>query len=149
LEIFIGSEDFDATTAELYGYVNRAIPDAEFEAFVDKFARRVGGYSKFALAQTKSIVNMRTSLPSGAEYEHSWEAFVESSKKPDAQNRVANLFASGLQQDSDCERELGHYLGLLTSEENAPILNPKTETDAPISSYTTEVDGNKEVSTAV
>ena len=30
--------------------VNRAIPDAQFESFVDRFARRVAGWDHFALA---------------------------------------------------------------------------------------------------
>jgi enoyl-CoA hydratase/carnithine racemase len=41
LEIICGSDDFDAATAEKYGWVNRAIPDADLDQFVDNFARRV------------------------------------------------------------------------------------------------------------
>jgi enoyl-CoA hydratase/carnithine racemase len=33
LEAIIGCEDFDADTAERYGWVNRSIPDAELDAF--------------------------------------------------------------------------------------------------------------------
>jgi enoyl-CoA hydratase/carnithine racemase len=43
LEIMLGGEDFSGELAERYGYVNRAIPDAEFEDFVDRFANRVAG----------------------------------------------------------------------------------------------------------
>src|SRR6266404_5413481 len=35
-EILLGGQDFDGDLAERYGYVNRAIPDAEFEVFVDR-----------------------------------------------------------------------------------------------------------------
>lgn len=38
LEIILGACDFDADTAERYGWINRAIADDEFEAFVDKWA---------------------------------------------------------------------------------------------------------------
>jgi len=34
LEIVLGANDFDADTAERYGWINRAIPDAELDAFV-------------------------------------------------------------------------------------------------------------------
>ena len=40
-EILVGGQDFDGELAERYGYVNRAIPDEEFVAFVDAFAERV------------------------------------------------------------------------------------------------------------
>ncbi|MGB6530881.1 MAG: enoyl-CoA hydratase-related protein [Candidatus Nitrosopolaris sp.] len=35
LEIVLGARDFDGDTAERYGYVNRALPDAELDGFVD------------------------------------------------------------------------------------------------------------------
>src|SRR6201985_1013465 len=38
LEIVLGANDFDGDTAERYGYVNRALPDAELDAFVDGLA---------------------------------------------------------------------------------------------------------------
>jgi enoyl-CoA hydratase/carnithine racemase len=41
LEIIGSSEDYDADTAERYGWINRAIPDAELDNFVDRFARRL------------------------------------------------------------------------------------------------------------
>ncbi len=50
LEIILGAEDFDAATAERYGWINRAIPDAEFENFVDAYARRIASFDKQALA---------------------------------------------------------------------------------------------------
>ena len=41
LEIILGANDFDGETAERYGYVNRALPDAELDGFVDVLARRI------------------------------------------------------------------------------------------------------------
>jgi enoyl-CoA hydratase/carnithine racemase len=38
LEILVGGGDFDGDLAERYGYVNRAIPDDEFDDFIDRFA---------------------------------------------------------------------------------------------------------------
>src|SRR5205807_1276663 len=40
LEIVLGANDFDGDTAERYGYVNRSLPDAELDGFVDALARR-------------------------------------------------------------------------------------------------------------
>ena len=41
IEIVLGSDDFNADTAERYGWINRAIPDAELDSFVANFVRRV------------------------------------------------------------------------------------------------------------
>ena len=38
LEIILGANDFDGETAERYGYVHRALPDAELDGFVDALA---------------------------------------------------------------------------------------------------------------
>src|SRR5216683_2180578 len=43
-EILFGGEDFDGELAERYGYVNRAVPDAEFVGFVNAFAERVSRF---------------------------------------------------------------------------------------------------------
>jgi enoyl-CoA hydratase/carnithine racemase len=45
LEIVLGANDFDGDTAERYGYVNRALPDAELDGFVDALARRIASFS--------------------------------------------------------------------------------------------------------
>jgi len=63
LEIILGANDFDGDTAERYGYVNRALPDAELDGFVDTLARRIASFDRRAIAAAKSLVN-RASLPS-------------------------------------------------------------------------------------
>ena len=37
----MGANDFDADTAERYGWINRAMPDGELDAFVANFVARV------------------------------------------------------------------------------------------------------------
>src|SRR3979490_1549397 len=63
LEIVLGANDFDGDTAERYGYVNRALPDAELDNFVDALARRIASFDRGALAAAKSLIN-QVSLPS-------------------------------------------------------------------------------------
>src|SRR5579862_5414032 len=46
LEIVLGGNDFDGDTAERYGYINRAIADAELDGFVDTFARRIASFDR-------------------------------------------------------------------------------------------------------
>src|SRR6202040_139268 len=62
LEIVLGANDFDGDTAERYGYVNRALPDAELDGFVDALARRIASFDRRAIAAAKGLVN-QVSLP--------------------------------------------------------------------------------------
>lgn len=41
MEIVLGAELFDASLAERYGWINRAIPDQRLDNFVDALARRI------------------------------------------------------------------------------------------------------------
>src|SRR5580704_2237601 len=49
LEVLLSSEDIRGDQAEAYGYVNRALPDAELDAFVDALATRISGFDKWAI----------------------------------------------------------------------------------------------------
>src|SRR6201987_3057058 len=63
LEIILGANDFDGVTAERYGYVNRALADAELDGFVDALARRIASFAQRAISAAKKLVN-QVSLPS-------------------------------------------------------------------------------------
>ena len=39
MEAILGADDFDAEVAERYGWINRALPDADLDAFVARLAR--------------------------------------------------------------------------------------------------------------
>jgi enoyl-CoA hydratase/carnithine racemase len=111
LEIIAGSEDYDADTAERYGWINRAIPDAELDDFVDRFARRISSFDKEALAEAKRLVNRSSCLPDNAQLSAAGTAFVKMLTRPDTQARMSNLMSRGLQQRGDLELRLGHHLG--------------------------------------
>src|ERR1700732_3398347 len=49
LEVVLGADDFDGDAAERYGYVNRALPDAELDGFVDALARRIASFDRRAI----------------------------------------------------------------------------------------------------
>src|SRR5258706_13106186 len=57
IEITLGGDDFDAETAERYGWINRAIPGAELDGFGANFVRRVLSFCSQAVNATKSILN--------------------------------------------------------------------------------------------
>jgi hypothetical protein len=52
LEVLLGADDLPGELAELYGYVNRALPDAELDTFVDALARRIASFDKQAIGET-------------------------------------------------------------------------------------------------
>ncbi len=62
LEVLLGSDDIRGDLAEAYGYVNRSLPDAELDGFVEALATRIASFDKWAIANTKRLVNAN-SLP--------------------------------------------------------------------------------------
>jgi len=74
LEALLRSEGIRADQAEAYGHVNRALPDADLDAFVEALATRIAGFDKWAIANTKRLVN--TSLPPDVELGAGWDACI-------------------------------------------------------------------------
>jgi enoyl-CoA hydratase/carnithine racemase len=50
LEVLLSSEDIRGEQAEAYGYVNRALPDADLDAYVEALATRIAAFDKWAIA---------------------------------------------------------------------------------------------------
>jgi len=103
LEIILGGNDFDGETAERYGYVNRAIPDAELDGFVDLLARRIASFDRRAIAAAKNLIN-EVSLPSADRLLDALNSFQAALAWPEAQRRIQRLLDHGLQRDGDYER---------------------------------------------
>ncbi len=113
LEIILGAEDFDAATAERYGWINRAIPDAEFENFVDAYARRIASFDKQALAEAKRLINARSNEPPAALINDAHSTFLDSLTWPGTSKRVPKLMALGSGQRSDLELNFSRHVGYL------------------------------------
>lgn len=112
LEIILGANDFDGDTAERYGYVNRALPDAELDGFVDTLARRIASFDRRAIAAAKSLVN-RVSLPSADQLLDALNSFQTALTWTETQQQIEALLKRGLQQDSSFERRWPAVLGTL------------------------------------
>src|SRR6266851_3415290 len=102
LEIILSANDFDGDTAERYGYINRALPDAELEGFVDALARRIGSFDRRAIAAAKNLVN-HVSLPSADRLLAAITSFGTALTWPETQQRIQALLKRGLQRDGDFE----------------------------------------------
>jgi enoyl-CoA hydratase/carnithine racemase len=104
LEIVLGANDFDGDTAAQYGYVNRALPDAELDRFVDALARRIATFDGRAIAAAKRLIN-QVSLPSADNLLSALNSFQTALTWPETLQRVEALLKQGLQQDRDFERQ--------------------------------------------
>jgi enoyl-CoA hydratase/carnithine racemase len=112
LEIVLGANDFDGCTAERYGYVNRALPDAELDAFVDALARRMASFDRRAIAAAKKLVD-QVSLPSADRLLDALTSFETALTWPETQRRVQALLKLGLQRDLDFEKRWPDELAAL------------------------------------
>ena len=112
LEVLLSADDIGGDLAERYGYVNRSLPDAELDGFVDALARRIASFDKQAIAATKHLVDI-ASLPADADIAPEWDAFLASVQRPSAQARLKALMEQGFHQPGDVEARLGHYVGQL------------------------------------
>src|SRR5271156_3676138 len=109
LEVLLSSEDISGEQAEAYGYVNRALPDAELDAYVEALATRIAKFDKWAIATTKRLVN--TSLSPDVELGAGWDACIVSLGRPAAQNGIKALMALGFHKPGDAENRLGYFFG--------------------------------------
>jgi len=90
LEVLMGADDFPGELAERYGYVNRALPDAELDEFVDV-----------------------ASLPPDYEIAPEWDVCIASIMRPAAQERIKKLMERGFHKPGDVETRLGYHVGEL------------------------------------
>jgi enoyl-CoA hydratase/carnithine racemase len=112
LEVLLGADDIRGDLAELYGYVNRSLPDADLDGFVDAFATRIASFDKRAIIDTKRLVSA-ASLPPDVEIAAGWDACLASMARPAAQERIKTLMEQGFHKPGDAENRLGYYVGQL------------------------------------
>jgi enoyl-CoA hydratase/carnithine racemase len=112
LEVLLSADDISGDMAQFLGYVNRSLPDADLDSFVDALATRIASFDKWAIANTKRLVNA-ASLPPDIEIAAGWDACMTSITRPAAQERIKALFEQGFHKPGDAEDRLGFYVGKL------------------------------------
>jgi enoyl-CoA hydratase/carnithine racemase len=112
LEVLLGADDIPADLAELYGYVNRSLPDADLDAFVESLAVRISSFDKQAISETKRFADV-ASLPPDYEIAPEWDVCFASIMRPAAQQRIKKLMERGFHKSGDVEERLGYYVGQL------------------------------------
>ncbi|MFJ9244727.1 enoyl-CoA hydratase/isomerase family protein [Streptomyces sp. NPDC101776] len=110
LEVILTSDDYDADTAERWGWITRALPDGELDAFVGNVVTRLASFDRTSLASAKAQIN-RASLPPDADLVAAYGEFAHSLTLPGFLTRAAGTQAVAEQAGIDFEYRLGHYIG--------------------------------------
>ncbi|WP_405522901.1 enoyl-CoA hydratase/isomerase family protein [Streptomyces canus] len=112
LEAILSSDDYDADTAERYGWVTRTLADAELDDFVNGVATRLASFDKGALAAAKAQVN-RATLPPEADLRAAYTEFLSSLTWPGVQEFLPHFEKLAAETGpEELELRLGHYLGI-------------------------------------
>jgi enoyl-CoA hydratase/carnithine racemase len=112
LEVLLGADDIPGDLAERYGYVNRSLPDAELDEFVESLATRIASFDKRAIGETKRFVDV-ASLPPDFEIAPEWDVCLASIMRPAAQERIKKLMERGFHKPGDVEERLGYHVSQL------------------------------------
>jgi len=115
LEVLLGADDIPGDLAERYGYVNRSLPDAELDEFVESLAIRIASFDKRAISETKRFVDV-ASLPPDFEIAPEWDVCLASIMRPAAQKRSGMLLERGFHKPGDVENRLGYHVGQLGNQ---------------------------------
>jgi len=110
LEVLLGADDIPGDLAELYGYVNRSLPDAGLDGFVESLATRISSFDKRAISETKRFADV-ASLPPDYEIAPEWDVCLASIMRPAAQTRINKLMERGFHKPGDVENRLGYHVG--------------------------------------
>ncbi len=106
LEVILSSNDYDAAQAERYGWVNRALHDAELSGFVDQLAERIAAFPKDGIRHAKEMVNAATLPPESLLTDES-QRFQQLMVQPEVARRIQWLLAEDAATHGEVERHLG------------------------------------------
>lgn len=78
LEIILGADLFDAATAERYGWINRALPDAGIDTFVTRLAQNIAALPEGVIEAAKRVLAPVRNVEGFKAENDSWEklAFI-------------------------------------------------------------------------
>jgi enoyl-CoA hydratase/carnithine racemase len=119
LEIVLSADDFDAATAERYGWINKALPGKELTGYVDALARRIATFDSVALGTAKHMINRHT-LPAPEDLLESQGATVGLVQNPAFLDRFRRVSAYARTIGTDFDLRMGHHLGAIPDAEAAP-----------------------------
>ncbi|XUL91418.1 enoyl-CoA hydratase/isomerase family protein [Streptomyces galilaeus] len=110
LEAVASSDDYDAETAERYGWITRALPTSDLAGHVDELARRIAGFDQDALATAKRLVG-RTTQPEPAAFMESMQAAARLAAGPGFRPALERLRAQAQRVGPDFDLRMGFHIG--------------------------------------
>lgn len=102
LEVLLGADLLDAKTLERYGWINRAVPADQLDAFVDRLANNIAALPPGVIEAAKKAVPV-ADLREGLAIEH--EAWASLFARPAAEQLIRGGLRAGA-QSKDGERDL-------------------------------------------
>jgi enoyl-CoA hydratase/carnithine racemase len=111
LEVMLSAQDYDADLAAAYGWINRALPEAELDDFVRSLALRIAGFPAAGHAVVKQRVNA-IALPTVEDIRRDSDLFIEGTRSPEYQERMQAAMKCGF-QTREAEMNLGQMVGEL------------------------------------
>jgi enoyl-CoA hydratase/carnithine racemase len=109
LEIMLSAQDYDADTAERYGWINRALPAAALGDFVNSLAQRIASFPSTGIGIVKDRVNAIALAPT-EDFRRDSDLFGAAVREPAAQARIQAALERGF-QTRETEIALGLRLG--------------------------------------
>lgn len=104
MEIVLGADLFDAETAERYGWINRAVPQAELDAFVTRLARNIAQLPPGVIPAAKGAIDANFGDPLDALLEQN-RLLGETFSQPAAAELTRRALRNGA-QTREGEKEL-------------------------------------------
>jgi enoyl-CoA hydratase/carnithine racemase len=109
LEVLLSAQDYGATLAEQYGWINRALPADEIGDFVGSLARRIASFPASGQALIKERVNA-VALAPAEDFRRDSDLFGAGVQQPETQRRMKASLAKGF-QSREAELDLARMLG--------------------------------------
>lgn len=111
MEVMLGALDYDADTAERYGWINRALPAASLNDFVAALARRIARFPAAGHVAIKARINA-IALAFADDFRRDSDLFGETVRSEPAQRLMKDAMARGF-QTREAELDLARLLGEL------------------------------------
>ena len=110
MEVLLTADDYDASTAELYGWINRAVPQAETADFVSAMAHRIVQFPARGILAVKTRMNELTLRPTD-NFRQDSDAFSLGMKDGEVQAAIKRAVDKGFNRTEEAELRLGALLG--------------------------------------
>jgi len=96
LEVMLSADDYDATLAERYGWINRALPATALGEFVRSLAHRIAGFPAVGRAALKDRVDAIALAPAD-DFRRDSDLFLECARNSETQRRIRVAMSHGFQ----------------------------------------------------